>query len=49
MPDSADPLPSEFFVNSRCPPTPEPFEVEAVEADLGGAVEDLERDVVAKE
>ena len=51
MPDSADQLPSVFFVNPRCPPTPSSVEAEAeaVEADLGGAAEDLEGDVVAKE
>ena len=49
MPDSANPLPQEFFVNPRCPSTPAAVEAKDTKVDLGRAVEDSEEGVVAKE
>ena len=49
MPDSANPLPLEVFFNPRCPPAPTAVEAKDAEVDQGGAVEDSEGDVVAKE
>ena len=49
MLDSADPLPPEFFVNPRCPPTLTAVEVKAFEIDLGEAAKDPEEGVVAEE
>ena len=34
MPDSSNPLPPEFFANSRCPPAPTVTEAVATEVDL---------------
>ena len=39
----------EFFVKPRCPLAPVSLKSKAVEADLGGAAENLEGDVVAME
>ena len=49
MPDSANPLPLEFFINPRCSLTPTAVEAKDAEADQGGAVEDSEGGVVTKE
>ena len=49
MPDSADLLPLEFFVNPRCPPAPIAVEVKVAKIDLGEAAKDPEEGVVAKE
>ena len=49
MPDVADPLPPEFFVNPRCPLAPITVEVKAVKIDLGEAAKDPEEGVVAEE
>ena len=46
MPDSADPLPPNFFVNPRCPPVPTTVEAKAVEVDLGEVAKDPKEDVV---
>ena len=49
MPDSANPLPPEFFVNPRCPSAPITVEVKAVDIDMGEATKDTEEDVVIEE
>ena len=49
MPDSANPLPPNVFVNPRCPPAPVAIEAKDVEVDQGRAIEDSEGGVVAKE
>ena len=49
MPNSADPLPLEFFVNPRCPPTLTFVKVKAAEVDLGEVAKDSGEDVVAEE
>ena len=49
MPNSANPLPPQFFVNPRCPTTPTVVEVKVVEIDMGEAVKDPEDGVVAEE
>ena len=49
MPDSTNPLAQEFFVNTRCPPTPTAVEAKDEEVDQGRTVEDSEGGVVAKE
>ena len=49
MPDFANPLPLEFFVYPRCPSAPTAVEAKDAEVDQGGAVEDSEGGVVAKE
>ena len=49
MPNSANPLPPEFFVNPRCPSAPIVVEAKDADIDQGGAVEDSEGGVVAKE
>ena len=42
MPDSANPLPLEFFVNPRCPLAPAATEAKDAEAYQDEAVEDSE-------
>ena len=49
MPDYADPLLLEFFVNPRCPPVPTAVEVKATEVYLGEVAKDPEEDVVVEE
>ena len=49
MPNSVNPLPLEFFVNSRCPSAPTAVEVKAVEIDLGEATKDPKEGVIAEE
>ena len=49
MPNSADPLPPEFFVNPRCPSASATVEAKDAEVDQGGAVEDSKGGVVPKE
>ena len=49
MPDSADPLPLEFFMNPRCPPALTVVKVKAVEVDLGEVAKDSGEDVVEEE
>ena len=49
MLDSANPLPLEFFVNPRCPPAPAAVEANDSKVNQGGAVENSEGGVVAKE
>ena len=49
MPDSANPLPPEFFVNPRYPPTLAAVEAKDAEANHGRVVEDSERGFVVKE
>ena len=49
MPDFANPLPLEFFINPRYPLAPAATEDKDTEADQGGAIEDSEGGVVAKE
>ena len=49
MLDSTNPLPSEFFVNPRCPPTLTAVEDKAAEVDLGEATKDLDGGVVVEE
>ena len=49
MPDSANLPPLEFFINPRCPPTPGVVMAKDAVVDQGGAVEDSEGGVVAKE
>ena len=49
MPDSANPLPLEFFVNPRCPPAPTVIKVKAIKVDMGKAMKDPEEDVVEEE
>ena len=49
MPDSANPLPQEFFVNPRCPPAPTVIKVKAIKVDMGKAMKDPEEDVVEEE
>ena len=39
MPNSADPLPLEFFINPRCPQAPAAIEAKTAEVDLGGATD----------
>ena len=49
MPNSANPLPLEFFVNPRCPPVSVAVEAKDTGVDQGGAAKDSEGGVVAKE
>ena len=49
MPDSANPLPPEFFVNPRCPSALITVEVKAVDIDMGEATKDTEEGVVIEE
>ena len=49
MPDFANPLPQEFFVNPRIPPAAAVVKAKEAEVDQGGAVEDSEGGVVARE
>ena len=49
MPDSADPLPSKFFVNPRCLSTPTAVEFKATVVDLGKATKDPKEDFVEEE
>ena len=49
MPDSSNSLPLEFFDNLRCPLILETDKAIDVEVSQGGAAEDSERGVVAKE
>ena len=49
MPDSANPLPPEIFVNPRYPPALATVEAKDAEANHGREVEDSERGVVVKE
>ena len=43
MPDSSDPLPSEFFVNPKCSPTPVATEATAAEVYHSEATKEPER------
>ena len=49
MPNPADPLTLEFFVNPRCPPALVATEAKAVKVHLGEAAKDLVEDVVVEE
>ena len=49
MPDSADPLIPEFFVNPGCLSAPTAVEAKAAEVHLGEAAKDLVEDVIVEE
>ena len=49
MPDSANLLPLEFFINPRCPPAPAAVEAKEAEVDHNGAIEDSEGGVADKD
>ena len=49
MPDSADPLPLEFFVNLGCPPAPLVVEAKAAKVHLVETAKDPTEGVVVEE